>query len=404
MVWLSLESVNKKEGKNIMEFKRNQKNKKLKGIFVTAFIFSIGVICLTDIIKPSSASVKNVKPRAAEFLEKPADMAGVANAGIRQDVTGDGTEDIITTDISAINSTKLTEEKKAVKIVSGNNKNEIYNLDNTQINSQVHAGWTGLYLCKDDRSQGNNAKDNNNQDKNCLVYWKPVCYQGICCFEWKKFTLDEDGKTEIKDRQKIEFDINHAKETDIKKIKDFYNSFNNIIKNKTIIIADTIPEGEYGYISSEGDGIVYNGEWISGLHASYESLVSDINYFIKNNTEENRPVPQKDIIKNISTGKIQSVQLIANPPGKKTMLSDKEIIQFCRLLDNVVLNEKTGCYSDNTGQWIQFNITFQDGGKSWAAAYNPFFIIDGTGYNTDYKPCEEINVFANKVLQKRSKK
>lgn len=39
-----------------------------------------------------------------------------------------------------------------------------------------------------------------------------------------------------------------------------------------------------------------------------------------------------------------------------------------------------------------------DGTQTSIMAYNPFLVIDGTGYRTKYEPCEALNSYANRLL------
>lgn len=39
-----------------------------------------------------------------------------------------------------------------------------------------------------------------------------------------------------------------------------------------------------------------------------------------------------------------------------------------------------------------------DGTQTNMMAYNPFFVIDGVGYRTEYEPCEALNAYANGLL------
>ncbi len=40
-----------------------------------------------------------------------------------------------------------------------------------------------------------------------------------------------------------------------------------------------------------------------------------------------------------------------------------------------------------------------DGSQEEIVAYNPFVILNGTGYRTQYAPCEELNRYANRLLE-----
>ncbi len=39
-----------------------------------------------------------------------------------------------------------------------------------------------------------------------------------------------------------------------------------------------------------------------------------------------------------------------------------------------------------------------DGTPTEIMEYNPFFVIDGVGYKTEYEPCEALNRYANGLL------
>lgn len=186
------------------------------------------------------------------------------------DITGDGKDEIITVDIVAIHKGTLEERQKVVKIVSGSSGKEIYHLDNYDINSQVHAGWMGLYKYKTEKSKSNYLKR-----KEYLLSWKPSCYQDICNFEWKLFYVNEDGKIKIADKGTLSFDINHPLGISNFEVKEYYKYFNNILKNSELI-ADTIPQNEYGYVS-DLDGI---------LKVNPSKLIKQINFMKKQKADE----------------------------------------------------------------------------------------------------------------------
>lgn len=186
------------------------------------------------------------------------------------DITGDGKDEIITVDSVAIQKGTIAEGQKAVKIVSGSSGKEIYHLDNYDINSQVHPGWMGLYKYKTEKSKSNYLKR-----KEYLLSWKPSCYQDICEFEWKLFYVNENGKVKTADKGTLSFDINNPLGISNFEVKEYYKYFNNMLKNSELI-ADTIPENEYGYVSGS-DGI---------LKVNPSKLVKQINYMKKQKAGE----------------------------------------------------------------------------------------------------------------------
>lgn len=193
-----------------------------------------------------------------------------AHNPVYADITGDGKDEIITVDSVAIQKGTLAEGQKAVKIVSGSSGKEIYHLDNYDINSQVHAGWMGLYKYKTEKSKRNYLKR-----KEYLLSWKPSCYQDICDFEWKLFYINEDGRVKTADKGTLSFDINRPLGISNFEVKEYYKYFNNMLKNSELI-ADTIPENEYGYVSDQ-DGV---------LKVNPSKLVKQINYMKKQKADE----------------------------------------------------------------------------------------------------------------------
>lgn len=89
-----------------------------------------------------------------------------------------------------------------------------------------------------------------------------------------------------------------------------------------------------------------------------------------------------------------TVQLI--PPDKTIQV--KELDELEDLLEDIVIYNQDNSYTEYTGQAVVFTITMLDGSQMEVTAYNPFVIIDGVGYKCKYEPCEELNEFANELL------
>ena len=71
------------------------------------------------------------------------------------------------------------------------------------------------------------------------------------------------------------------------------------------------------------------------------------------------------------------------------------------LLADVRITRPDQSYSEYAGQTVLFTVTMADGTAANVTAYNPFLIIDGTGWRTAYAPCEALNRFANELLRER---
>ena len=76
----------------------------------------------------------------------------------------------------------------------------------------------------------------------------------------------------------------------------------------------------------------------------------------------------------------------------------EDIGELVALLNDVVIYNKDSSYTDCAGQAVTFTLTMTDGTQTSIMAYNPFLVIDGVGYRTEYEPCEALNNYANELL------
>ena len=96
---------------------------------------------------------------------------------------------------------------------------------------------------------------------------------------------------------------------------------------------------------------------------------------------------------------VASVTLI--PPDVTLELDEAEMGTLAELLGEVRITRPDQSYTEYAGQAVQFTVTFADGTGTEVTDYNPFLIIDGTGWRTAYGPCEALNNFANDLLRER---
>lgn len=89
-----------------------------------------------------------------------------------------------------------------------------------------------------------------------------------------------------------------------------------------------------------------------------------------------------------------TVQLM--PPDKTIQVKDLDELED--LLEDIVIYNQDNSYTEYAGRAVVFSITMLDGSQMEVTAYNPFVIIDGVGYKCKYEPCEELNDFANELL------
>ena len=94
---------------------------------------------------------------------------------------------------------------------------------------------------------------------------------------------------------------------------------------------------------------------------------------------------------------ISNISVLLQPPGETVQIENLD--EVVNALNDVVIYEKDNSYKECVGQSVIFTITFKDGDEMEVMAYNPFIVIDGVGYRTEYGPCEKLNQIANKLIE-----
>ena len=98
---------------------------------------------------------------------------------------------------------------------------------------------------------------------------------------------------------------------------------------------------------------------------------------------------------------IAAASVTLMPPDVTLELDEAEIETLAELLGDLRITWPDQSYTEYAGQAVQFTVTFSDGTETEVTDYNPFLIIDGTGWRTAYEPCEALNRFANELLRER---
>lgn len=100
--------------------------------------------------------------------------------------------------------------------------------------------------------------------------------------------------------------------------------------------------------------------------------------------------------KNLRAEDIASATVYLAPPDKTIQIVEiKELVTYLKEL--VIYNEDNS-YTEYDGQAVIFTLTMFDGSQEEIMVYNPFVVINGTGYKTKYEPCEKLNRYANQLL------
>ena len=98
---------------------------------------------------------------------------------------------------------------------------------------------------------------------------------------------------------------------------------------------------------------------------------------------------------------IAAASVTLMPPDVTLELNTEEIETLAAMLGDLRITRPDQSYTEYTGQAVLFTVTFADGTETEVTDYNPFLIVDGTGWRTAYEPCEALNNFANELLRER---
>lgn len=101
--------------------------------------------------------------------------------------------------------------------------------------------------------------------------------------------------------------------------------------------------------------------------------------------------------KDLKVEEIAGVTVELYPPDTKAELNSQEIEDLVGILHKVVIYSEDDTYSGYNGQAVVFKITGTDGTMIEIIAFNPWLIINGVGYKTKYKPCEQLNRLGNNI-------
>ena len=102
--------------------------------------------------------------------------------------------------------------------------------------------------------------------------------------------------------------------------------------------------------------------------------------------------------RDLKASDIVSATVRLTPPDETIQIAEKEELAAC--LREVVVYNEDNSYTEYSGQCVIFTLTMADGSQEEIMAYNPFVVINGTGYRTKYEPCEKLNNYANALLDR----
>ncbi|MBD5477653.1 MAG: hypothetical protein HDR17_17020 [Lachnospiraceae bacterium] len=100
--------------------------------------------------------------------------------------------------------------------------------------------------------------------------------------------------------------------------------------------------------------------------------------------------------RNLEASDIVSATVLLMPPNETIQIT--ETSELVSNLKEIVIYNIDNSYRNYTGQAVIFTITMSDGTQMEVMEYNPFIVINGLGYKTKYEPCEDLNNYANSLL------
>ncbi|MGI6181652.1 MAG: hypothetical protein ACOYIE_06205 [Agathobaculum sp.] len=104
--------------------------------------------------------------------------------------------------------------------------------------------------------------------------------------------------------------------------------------------------------------------------------------------------------RDLKASHVVSAAVRLSPPDQTIPIAEADMEELVSYLNEVVIYNEDQSYTEYAGQAAIFTLQMADGTREEIAAYNPFVVINGTGYRTKYEPCEKLNRYANKLLNR----
>jgi hypothetical protein len=106
--------------------------------------------------------------------------------------------------------------------------------------------------------------------------------------------------------------------------------------------------------------------------------------------------------KNLKSNEIATINLFCIPPNIYTIINDRSTIdEIAAAMRTIVTYEKDDSGREYSGQLVQYTLMMVSGEVIEVGAYNPFIIINGEMYRTEYEPCETLNALGNRIINSK---
>lgn len=108
------------------------------------------------------------------------------------------------------------------------------------------------------------------------------------------------------------------------------------------------------------------------------------------------PLTGERPFRHLTAADLASATVTLTPPDQTLAVTDLDAL--ADYLSDVVIYQEDNSYTEYGGQGVLYTLTRTDGTQTSVLAYNPFLVVDGVGYRTEYEPCEALNAYANELL------
>ena len=103
--------------------------------------------------------------------------------------------------------------------------------------------------------------------------------------------------------------------------------------------------------------------------------------------------------KDLQPSDIVSAAVSFDMPDKTIQIT--EIKELAEYLNQVVIYNEDNSYTEYAGQGVTFTLKMTDGTEEKITESSPFVIINGKGYRAKQEPCEKLNSYADRLLDRQ---
>ena len=104
----------------------------------------------------------------------------------------------------------------------------------------------------------------------------------------------------------------------------------------------------------------------------------------------------------IALDQVKAITVSVNPPGTTIELGESEQGKTLELMRNVVIQEQDDSYTEYDGQCVQYTLVMQSGETHIVSFFNPFVVVDDTGYRADCDACTGLSEIGSDIASREN--